>query len=149
MRQDKYNRIIQQAQYHRGQRTVEHVLSTVINDPDIAQLPGRVIGKVANIRHAAYVEGKSQGLEVIDGCVWIDGVGLIPLEIIREIKITDSTTQTIIRSDNPAHSYDWHTIYRDAACTDRIYDRRIAVELTECWYIERLIHKTYTLNAVE
>ncbi len=57
MRLDKYNRIINAAQYHQGPATVAHVLSTIITDPEIAALPGRVIGKIANIRHNAYREG--------------------------------------------------------------------------------------------
>jgi hypothetical protein len=30
----------------------------VLNDPEIAALPGHILGKIANIRHAAYQEGK-------------------------------------------------------------------------------------------
>ena len=59
MRSDKYNRIIATAQYHRGPATIAHVLSTVTTDQDIVALPGRIIGKIANIRHAAYIEGKT------------------------------------------------------------------------------------------
>ena len=61
MRSDKYNRIIATAQYHRGPATIAHVLSTVTADQDITALPGRIIGKIANIRHAAYMEGTRAG----------------------------------------------------------------------------------------
>lgn len=67
MRQAKYNRIIKVAEYHTGPATVAHVLSTVTNDPDICALPSRIIGKIANIRHRAYLEGRqSQAIDTWD-----------------------------------------------------------------------------------
>jgi len=149
MRSDKYNRIINTAQYHRGPQTVAHVLSTVTNDPEIAALPGRIIGKIANIRHNAYIEGKINTIEIIDGCAYIDGVGLIPLDILRGIKITCHQTRKVVHSDNPSHSYNWHAIYRDKECTQRVWDRSEAMYLTECYYTETTATRQYTLDQTE
>jgi hypothetical protein len=149
MRSDKYNRITKSATYHSGSATVDHVLSTVINDPEIVKLPGRIIGKIANIRHAAYLEGKSQGLEIIDDCVYVDNVGLIPLSVLNQLRITETSASKIVKSNNPRHAYNWHTIYRDEACTDRVADRLEADGMDVCYYYDttRSIH--YTLNTTE
>jgi len=94
MRTDKYNRMIATYDGFKGAQTVAHVLSTIPADL-LARITGKQAGQIMNIRNGAYHEGVAVGEkhDNTDGCIYIDGVGLIPLEIIRKIKIEESTEQ--------------------------------------------------------
>ena len=152
MRHDKRNRMMQVMQCFPGPTTVAHVTQEIMQDTELVNdLTGKQLGKVANIRHKAYMDGKSMtaGLDVIDGCLWVPEVGLIPLETLRQIKVTNTINVKLVESDNPSHSYDYHDIYRDEACTDRIFGRVVAMGLSKCWYKTRTSVTQYTLDARE
>jgi len=94
MRSDKKSRAMSNYTGATGDRTVEHVLSTIPNSL-IAHLTGKQVGQVMSIRNAAYHEGKAQGIEIVDGCIYVDGIGLIPLSILQQIKISNRDHTTI------------------------------------------------------
>jgi hypothetical protein len=154
MRSDKYARVLEGIKGHKGAATVDAILSTVLTG-SIPDLPGRVIGEIANIRHNAYIEGRSRGLDICDNCVWIpdpaadDGGQLIPLAVLRAIKIAKTTKTNIMHTDNPRHSYQWHTIYSDPECTQVVRDGWRATEMTEAWYKETTYETSYTVDFTE
>lgn len=152
MRKDKKARILSAMTCHKGTSTVSHVLSTIINDTDIARLPGKVIGKIANIRHSAYLEGKKEGIDKIDDCIWHNDK-LIPLCVLDSLQISETTSVRTIKSDNPRHSYNFHTIYKDEELSDRIFDRLDAEYMTQrgepCYYSETTKQRKYTIDYVE
>jgi hypothetical protein len=91
MRKDKWTRAMTQYDGWHGAATINHVMSTIPADL-CAELTGKQIGRIMSIRNAAYHEGIKSGEQHndTDGCVLTDA-GLIPLDIVRQIKITKCT----------------------------------------------------------
>jgi hypothetical protein len=88
MHSGKYNRMIATYDGFKGDQTIKAIESSIPEDLK-RDLTGRQLGMVMSILHAAYQKGIARGEkhEDTDGCVYVDGVGLIPLDIIRQIKI--------------------------------------------------------------
>jgi hypothetical protein len=88
MRSDKYRRMLREYSGFCGPQTVRDILATIPVDL-LESVTGKQAGKIMAIRNAAYHEGISHGEQhkSTDGCVYIESVGLIPLDIIAKIKI--------------------------------------------------------------
>ena len=101
MRTDKYKRALSHYNGFKGERTIEHVMSTIPAGL-CNRLTGRDVGIVMSIRNAAYYEGRASlgGIDVCDDCVWLpwgsaDGINdgmLVPISILRQIKQTPDGT---------------------------------------------------------
>lgn len=152
MRRDKHNRAMQEYNGFGGNQTIRHIMST-IPDTLINNITGKQVGQVMSIRNASYHEGIGVGErhEQSDGCVWT-GEALIPLEIIKQIKILEQTESKIVPCIYPDQSYRFGSIYHDAACTDRVWDPcglPCKCEEGKYWMIETIKITKYTLNAKE
>lgn len=148
MQAAKRKRIENGLNCHKGANTLSYVLSTVLT-PTISKLPSRVIAEIGRIRHDAYCEGKKSGLEVIDGCIYIDDVGLIPLSILGKIIKKEETIKNIVKTNNPSHSINYHTLFADSDCTKQVMSVVEARLLNEAYYIDTQYKTTYVMPATQ
>lgn len=92
---------------HKGPETIKSILESIPTDLK-KRLTGLELGMVMSAVNNSFHKGRSSmgGLDLFEDCIWLPFGGeenkgqLIPIEALRQIKITDS-------SDKKVYSLEW------------------------------------------
>jgi hypothetical protein len=112
MQTAKINRVLEDMDT-RGEQSQRHVLGTVLTGT-IPELPARQIAEVANIRNAAYHEGRTAaGVSIEGDALWYGG-RLIPLAVLDALHCTESVEIVNVPVDGKVNGASVPDTYYDA-----------------------------------